>query len=155
MKSYIVFFLILIIGGLIYYYGFYKKEAPATQAPVQESEQLSGNITNMEEELIKEVLTPGSGQAAKNGDTVVVHYAGTLLDGKKFDSSLDRGEPFSFVLGSGQVIHGWDQGLLGMRVGDKIKLTIPPGLAYGDRAVGGVIPANSTLVFEIELLEIK
>lgn len=143
MKSYIVFFLLLIIGGLVYYYGFSKKEIPAQSTAPKE------------QELIKEVLKPGSGQAAKRGDTVVVHYTGILLDGAKFDSSVDRGVPFSFVLGSGQVIQGWERGVLGMQVGEKIKLTIPPELAYGDRAVGGVIPANSTLVFEIELLEIR
>lgn len=152
MKSYIVFFLILLIGGLVYYYGFYKKEAPKTGTLEQEPAQLQSQPKS---NLIKEVLQSGTGQAAKNGDTVVVHYTGTLSDGTKFDSSLDRGQSFSFVLGSGQVIQGWEQGILGMQVGEKIKLTIPPELAYGDRAVGGVIPANSTLVFEVELLEIK
>lgn len=147
MKSYIVFFSILIIAGLVYYFSFYKKEVPAGET--------TQSAAPVAEELVKEVLRQGSGKAAKAGDTVVVHYTGTLLDGKKFDSSLDRGEPFSFTLGGGSMIQGWDQGILGMQVGEKIKLTIPPVLAYGDRAVGGVIPANSTLVFEVELLEIK
>ena len=95
----------------------------------------------------------GSGAEAKNGDTVSAHYAGTLSDGKKFDSSYDRGEPFSFVLGGGMVIKGWDLGLLGMKVGGKRKLIIPPDLGYGSRDVGGgVIPPNSTLFFDVELV---
>lgn len=97
----------------------------------------------------------GEGDEAKAGDVVTVHYTGWLTDGKKFDSSLDRNQPFTFKLGAGQVIEGWDKGVAGMKVGGKRKLTIPPGLAYGNRAVGGVIPPNSTLVFEVELLGVK
>ena len=90
------------------------------------------------------------------GDSIDVHYTGTLTNGKKFDSSLDRKEPLNFTCGKGQVIKGWDEGLLGMKVGEKRKLTIAPHLAYGNRAVGGgLIPANSTLIFETELVEIK
>jgi FK506-binding protein 2 len=89
------------------------------------------------------------------GDTIKVHYTGTLTNGNKFDSSLDRGDPLSFTVGQGQVIKGWDEGLLGMKVGEKRKLTIAPHLAYGNRAVGGVIPANSTLIFETELVKIN
>jgi FKBP-type peptidyl-prolyl cis-trans isomerase len=98
-------------------------------------------------------LAPGKGPEAKNGDRVRVHYVGTLTDGKKFDSSRDR-KPLDFVLGQGQVIKGWDQGVLGMKAGEKRKLTIPPSLAYGPTAKPG-IPANSTLVFEVQLLEIN
>jgi FKBP-type peptidyl-prolyl cis-trans isomerase len=109
----------------------------------------------MKDELLKiEDIVVGTGKEAKNGDLVVVHYSGTLLDGMKFDSSYDRKRPFEFVLGAGEVIQGWDQGVLGMKIGGKRKLIIPSELAYGDRAVS-VIPANSTLVFEVELLEIK
>jgi FKBP-type peptidyl-prolyl cis-trans isomerase len=97
----------------------------------------------------------GTGAAAADGKKVSVHYTGTLLDGTKFDSSKDRGQPFSFVLGSGMVIAGWDQGVKGMKEGGVRKLVIPPNLAYGNRAVGGVIPPNSTLVFEIELLKVE
>lgn len=89
------------------------------------------------------------------GDTIKVHYRGTLTNGNKFDSSYDRREPLQFTVGQGQVIKGWDEGLLNMKVGEKRKLTIAPHLAYGNRAVGGVIPANSTLIFETELVEIK
>jgi len=101
-----------------------------------------------------EKLAVGNGAAAKQGETVTVHYTGWLTDGSKFDSSVDRNEPFSFVLGAGQVISGWDLGVATMKVGDKVKLTIPPDLAYGAAGYPGAIPPNSTLVFEVELLEV-
>lgn len=96
----------------------------------------------------------GTGAEAKSGDTVAVHYVGTLTNGQKFDSSIDRGQPFIFSLGAGEVIRGWDLGVAGMKVGGKRQLVIPAELAYGSRAVGDKIPANSTLVFEVQLLEI-
>jgi len=102
-----------------------------------------------------EDIEDGGGAVAEEGDTIVVHYTGTLEDGTKFDSSLDRNEPFEFALGAGQVIPGWDIGLQGMKVGGARKLTIPPELAYGSRGAGGVIAPNATLIFEVELLEIK
>ena len=105
-------------------------------------------------ELKIEDLKVGTGAAAKAGQTVTVHYVGTLTDGKKFDSSRDRGRGFAFQLGAGRVIQGWDQGVAGMQVGQLRKLTIPPHLAYGDRGFPPVIPPNSTLVFEVELLQI-
>ncbi len=101
-----------------------------------------------------ETLTSGTGATPKPGDTVTVHYTGWLTDGTKFDSSVDRAEPFSFVLGRGQVIAGWDQGLARMRVGDKVRLTIPPELAYGEGGYPGAIPPRATLIFEVELLSI-
>ena len=109
----------------------------------------------MSEKLDIDVIQKGSGPAIQNGQTAIVHYTGTLLDGTKFDSSVDRGTPFSFSLGAGEVIEGWDQGVNGMMVGEKRKLQIPPELGYGASGAGGVIPPNATLMFEIELLEIK
>ncbi|MEZ4235293.1 MAG: FKBP-type peptidyl-prolyl cis-trans isomerase [Myxococcota bacterium] len=102
-----------------------------------------------------EDLTVGTGAEAAKGHQVSVHYTGWLTDGKKFDSSLDRGDPFAFQLGAGQVIQGWDQGVRGMRVGGKRKLTIPPELGYGARGFPGAIPPNATLVFEVELLGVR
>ena len=102
-----------------------------------------------------EDLQEGTGEAAKPGDTVEVHYTGWLKEGTKFDSSKDRGRPFSFRLGAGQVIKGWDEGVAGMKVGGKRKLIIPPDLGYGARGAGGVIPPNAELTFEVELLGIK
>ena len=106
-------------------------------------------------ELKIEDLVVGTGDEAKKGKTVQVHYTGWLTDGKKFDSSKDRGQPFQFPLGRGHVIQGWDQGVEGMKVGGKRKLTIPPELGYGAQGAGGVIPANATLVFEVELLGVR
>jgi len=102
-----------------------------------------------------EVLNQGTGQESKNGDKVSVHYTGALENGIKFDSSLDRGQPFSFSLGTGQVIKGWEIGVLGMKVGEKRKLTIPSELGYGSQGAGGVIPSDATLIFEVELLSIS
>jgi ketosteroid isomerase-like protein len=101
-------------------------------------------------------LVIGGGESPKQGQTVIVHYTGTLENGQKFDSSLDRGQPFSFPIGMGRVIKGWDEGLMTMRIGGKRKLIIPPDLGYGARgAGGGVIPPNATLIFEVELLGVK
>ena len=97
----------------------------------------------------------GTGAEAVTGKSVTVHYTGRLTDGTKFDSSKDRNQPFVFQLGGGQVIKGWDQGVVGMKVGGVRKLTIPPSLGYGDRGAGGVIPPNATLVFEVELLGVN
>jgi FKBP-type peptidyl-prolyl cis-trans isomerase FkpA len=96
----------------------------------------------------------GNGETATSGQTVSVHYTGWLESGNKFDSSKDRGEPFNFPLGEKKVIAGWDEGIVGMKVGGKRRLTIPPHLGYGARGAGGVIPPNATLIFEVELLDI-
>jgi FKBP-type peptidyl-prolyl cis-trans isomerase FkpA len=102
-----------------------------------------------------QVLKKGNGTVAMSGQIVSVHYTGWLTDGTKFDSSVDRGQPFQFTLGAGQVIRGWDEGVAGMKVGEKRKLTIPPDLGYGERGAGGVIPPNATLVFDVELLGVQ
>lgn len=109
----------------------------------------------MSDELTVEEIQVGSGAEAVAGKDVSVHYTGWLTDGTKFDSSVDRGRPFQFPLGAGRVIQGWDQGVAGMKVGGKRKLTIPPSLGYGARGAGGVIPPNATLVFEVELLGVS
>jgi FKBP-type peptidyl-prolyl cis-trans isomerase len=97
----------------------------------------------------------GTGEVAVSGKTASVHYTGWLENGKKFDSSVDRGQPFSFPLGAGRVIKGWDEGVQGMKVGGKRKLTIPSDLGYGSRGAGGVIPPNATLIFDVELLGVR
>lgn len=107
------------------------------------------------EKLETKDLVVGKGTEAKAGDTVKVHYVGTLPDGKEFDASKKHGQPFEFELGAGRVIKGWDQGVAGMKIGGKRKLTVPPSLGYGARGAPPVIPPNSTLIFEVELLEVK
>ena len=192
MKKILIVVLVLIVVGLIYYFGFYEKGAlekeekqPRLANPAavycEEQEGITENKTFKSGErgfcifpdgsqcdewdlyrgdctkgqLKIEVLEEGSGELADTGDTASVHYTGTLEDGTKFDSSLDRGVPFSFTLGSGRVIAGWEQGVLGMKVGEKRKLIIVPELAYGETGAGNAIPPNATLIFEVELLEIK
>jgi FKBP-type peptidyl-prolyl cis-trans isomerase len=109
----------------------------------------------MSDALEIEDIREGTGAEAKAGQAVTVHYVGTLVDGTKFDSSRDRGKGFSFKLGAGQVIKGWDQGVAGMKIGGLRKLTIGPALAYGERGFPPVIPPRSTLVFEVELLSVQ
>lgn len=108
----------------------------------------------MSSELIIEDLVVGEGETAVAGQYVTVHYTGWLTDGSQFDSSRDRDEPFEFPLGAGHVIRGWDEGVVGMRVGGTRRLTIPPQLGYGARGAGGVIPPHATLIFEVELLAV-
>ncbi len=109
---------------------------------------------SQQQDLVVEDLVIGEGKVASPGATVRVHYTGTLTDGTKFDSSVDRGQPFEFKLGAGDVIQGWDMGVAMMKVGGKRKLTIPPKFAYGESGAGNLIPPNATLVFEVELLEV-
>lgn len=126
-----------------------------TSTPEDLTNNKKNMITQLADGLIIEILKPGTGEAVtKAGQNISVHYTGTLTDGTKFDSSLDRGQPFNFVLGAGQVIKGWDEGLVGMKIGEKRKLTIPSNLAYGDNGTGP-IPPKATLIFEVELLAIQ
>jgi peptidylprolyl isomerase len=124
--------------------------APEAPTEVQEAEYVTTDSG-----LKYADLEVGDGPTPQNGQTVSVHYTGWLEDGTKFDSSLDRGQPFSFVLGAGRVIRGWDEGVATMKVGGKRQLVIPPELAYGEGGAGGVIPPNATLIFEVELLEVE
>ena len=128
--------------------------SPANGGVVSENLLADEQLKENPMELQIETITQGQGAPIATGQTAVVHYTGWLTDGTKFDSSVDRGTLFEFTLGAGQVIPGWDQGVLGMKVGEKRKLTVPSNLAYGDAGVGP-IPGKATLVFEVELLAIK
>jgi len=121
----------------------------------KETKKMAEQTVTTESGLTYLDMTVGTGRIAELGDTASVHYTGWLADGKKFDSSVDRKEPFSFRLGTGQVIKGWDEGVMGMKIGGKRKLTIPPQLGYGARGAGGVIPPNATLTFDVELLDLR
>ncbi len=175
MNKYLILFVIisaLAVGALVVYTkSVYKpsKEAKIAQSlfnfdsaknnqnpavgQVQQTQPTMAQpqVTKLEITDVKE----GTGSAVKSGDTVEVNYLGTLMNGQKFDSSYDRNQTFSFTVGGGQVIQGWDQGLIGMKVGGTRKLVIPSDLAYGAQGAGGVIPPNAPLQFEIELVSIK
>lgn len=159
----IVVALVLVAGGV----ALYKMEPQQIKQEQQTTESQQGEQQIQNQQPINTIsmqtladglqigdIIVGTGDEAVAGRAVTVHYTGTLTDGTKFDSSLDRGEPFSFQLGAGMVIKGWDEGVVGMKVGGKRKLIIPAELAYGSRAIG-TIPPNSTLVFEVELLGVK
>ena len=137
---FIVPIIILLLLGKV------SKQTPTPSATITESKM---------EELKIEEMVVGTGDEAVNGKKVTVNYSGTLINGTKFDSSYDRCVPFSFNLGAGEVIKGWDQGVTGMKVGGKRKLTIPSSLGYGVTGAGGVIPPNATLIFEVELLKVE
>lgn len=158
MKKTVIIVLTIILIVLAFYFLSKKNnelvEKEESLASVSAPLQIKSiqNINGMKVETLKQ----GSGEESKNGDTVTVHYTGTLEDGTKFDSSVDRNQPFSFTLGAGQVIKGWDLGVLGMKIGEKRKLTIPSDLGYGSTGTpGGPIPPNATLIFEVKLLGIN
>jgi len=142
----------IILGGHFLWQSNYKGSVSALSKAVQQNQQTPLNYET--QEMKTEILTQGTGEGAKAGDLVTVNYVGTLENGTKFDSSIDRGQPFAFTLGQNSVIQGWEQGLLGMKVGEKRKLTIPPELAYGEQGAGGVIPPNATLIFEVDMISI-
>lgn len=147
---------VIIALGLVGYF-LIKNGDQSDRKSVQNSSEIKQEKSDGQDlttDLKIEDLKMGDGAAAQTGQTVKVHYVGTLTDETKFDSSRDRNEPFEFTLGGGEVIQGWDQGLVGMKIGGIRKLTIPPQLGYGSTDLGK-IPPNSTLIFEVELLEIK
>lgn len=157
MKT-LVWVLLLAVGGIAVTAAFLPGLVSSARADASSASQESA----MSEALIKEDLIAGSGPAIANGQTAVVHYTGWLFDpsrpenkGRKFDSSRDHGDTFAFEVGGREVIRGWDLGVLGMQVGGKRRLTIPPELGYGARGAGGVIPGGATLVFDVELMEIR
>jgi len=128
---------------------------PAVSETPAVAEKPVGPPVKTKSGLQYQIFKKGTGAVAKSGQSVSVHYTGRLKDGTKFDSSVDRNEPFEFALGQGAVIKGWDEGVAGMKVGEKRKLTIPPDLGYGAAGAGGVIPPNAVLVFDVELLGVK
>jgi peptidylprolyl isomerase/FKBP-type peptidyl-prolyl cis-trans isomerase FkpA len=140
---------------ILFIYSVTKKNKVSSIPSPTPSDNININKKENMEELKIEDIKIGEGAEAVNGNTLTVNYSGTLVDGTKFDSSYDRNQPFSFVLGQGRVIKGWDMGLLGMKVGGKRKLTIPSELGYGTQGAGSDIPPNATLIFEIELLNVE
>ena len=174
MKNIILMILavvIILVGGYYYADKFNlqmsqnqlqnQQEVQSEENQQENQENINFNMNNNQErenlieKPIIEILKTGEGAEIKNSDKATVHYTGILENGQKFDSSLDRGQPFEFTLGAGQVIKGWDLGVLGMKIGEKRELTIAPELAYGSAGFGNMIPPNATLIFEVELLEIR
>ena len=133
----IIVIILIVVIGLIYFF--------------MDTNTNSFKIQGMKVDVLQE----GAGDTAKSGDKVTVNYVGTLTDGTKFDSSIDRNQPFQFTLGQNSVIQGWELGVSGMKAGEKRRLTIPPELGYGAQGAGGVIPPNATLIFDVELISIE
>src|SRR4051812_39910523 len=149
-----IFIALAVVGSLLYGNTILGYINGGNQSSNATTTNLTQQTMNLETGIKTEDEINGTGQVAVAGDQVTVHYVGTLTDGRVFDSSLDRGQPFTFTLGAGQVIKGWDEGVAGMREGGKRKLIIAPDFGYGSQAVGP-IPPNSTLVFEVELLKVN
>ena len=147
--------IIILIGMLVYLAVPKSAASPEEQVTTNLPTSNDTNMPTDSAQLNISVIKEGAGEPAKNGDTLIVHYTGTLEDGTVFDSSVSRKEPFPVTLGKGQVIPGWELGLLGMKTGEERRLVIPSELAYGRDGIGGVIPGNATLIFDVQLLEIK
>lgn len=163
MNKNILIAVVLVLAG-IFIFRYVKFEDKNDFSKDNESEDIvevdnkNNNQLNKEENMELEIKTTqeGSGEViVKDGDTISVHYIGKLTDGTKFDSSVDRGTPFEFTVGDGMVIEGWEKGFLGMKIGEKRTLTIPADMGYGSQGAGGIIPPNATLIFDVELLDIK
>lgn len=168
MKTNVLLAILLLVGG-VFVYKYVNDWNPSTErevagiktaekevAKTQKQETVNQNNNQKNMDLKIETTQEGTGdKVTKSGDTISVHYTGKLEDGTKFDSSVDRGEPFEFKIGAGMVIQGWEQGLLDMKVGEKRTLTIPSEMGYGAQGAGGIIPPDATLIFEVELMGIK
>jgi FKBP-type peptidyl-prolyl cis-trans isomerase len=146
MKHHIMAAMLLLVASVLL-----AQTKPNTSAPTK----VTGDGVKTADGLQYWDIKVGAGTEAKNGSHVKVHYTGWLTSGKKFDSSVDAGTPFDFTIGKGEVIKGWEEGVAGMKVGGKRQLRIPPALAYGERGYPGAIPANATLIFDIQLLDVK
>jgi len=149
VKKLILVFIIILLVALLTLFVIINKEAGVEEEVIERTERQLAHP-----ELLIEDIEPGEGESVKSGDTVVVHYVGMLEDGSVFDSSYDRGRTFSFTVGKGRVISGWEIGIENMQEGGKRRLTIPPELGYGESGVRGMIPPNATIIFEIEVVEI-
>jgi FKBP-type peptidyl-prolyl cis-trans isomerase len=149
----VIILVIAILAIGVYFFNQNTKNQETNMNQQNQDEQ--NNQTSVVQEIKIEIIKEGEGEAVKSGDQITVNYVGTLEDGTVFDSSIERGQPFPFTVGMNSVIQGWEIGVLGMKVGETRKLTIPPQLAYGERGVSGVIPPNSSLIFEISLLKIN
>jgi len=152
----IILIIVLVLIAIIGVFLIYRYSTSNTSTSTKDNNiPISNELITTDSGLQYQDIKTGIGSQAASGNTVAVHYTGWLEDETKFDSSVDRGTPFEFILGQGSVIQGWDEGVQGMQVGGVRKLVIPSELGYGARGAGGVIPPNATLIFEVELLEIK